>query len=403
MGKLSEEQLLVWVGDFIDKHRLARRGDRLVIGLSGGKDSMLMGHICYELYLLGHFKSVRFVHIDHGLREESGKQASELAQWCKRRSWPLTVLKVKESPPRSNIELWARDHRRHMLLAEARGELLFLGHHIDDSFEWFMRQLLSSSATPSDGYGIAVKNKTIRRPLHCLSRKHIILWHSLLGLESLKDSSNEDLRYQRNQIRHQILKPVQEIFPRALAHFVEHANGLAKSANNQKVTVRREKVASGLYYLFQESGDGYFEGLEKEIMNTIYLLSHKKRGELRLNVKKLIQAQKSGRRGPLSFSGGVKAVCYPGMIIFYNEMGLEKLKVFDELYAKSTLELKASQIPCSIGPFQIATKKMINKPSLKKDDLFPLTIDTVLERGWWIRPKTHVEITHSRKDSDLQP
>lgn len=387
MAKLYEHHLIDWVQGFIERFELVKSSDHVLVGLSGGMDSMLLGHICTRLVARGMFKSVRFLHVDHGLRPTSSQQKEQICQWCEEMGWSLGVESLSGDHVRTNVEMWARQERARVFTQELQRldkSVLFLGHHIDDSFEWFMRQLLDSSRVPQ-GYGIPVKNGAKRRPLHCLSRKHVEFWVSKLNVPYVHDESNDDLAFQRNHIRHGLKSEALKIFPKALAHFVEHANHWSASRGDCQVTYPHR----GVCYLESRRSQGDFRGFDQLIMNIIKKLSSSERGELRQNVKKLIAAQLKGRRGPLFFSGGVRAYTYPGLIVFHNNLGDDYLKSRDTACARL---VKEAQIP-DCHPFVISEQKSFGLKTLKKDKLFSQLVSAVREKDWWIRPKAHVEMT----------
>ena len=207
MGTIIEKHLIDWVDRFRLKHGLFTADDNVIVGLSGGMDSMLLAHITFKLYQSGKIKSLKFIHIDHGLRTESSLEASNLEQWCLNHNWPLVIEKNSKNIPKNNIEDWARNLRKEIFLKHKNflgdNTVVLLGHHIDDSFEWHVRQLLNSSQG-QHFFGIPVKNGIYRRPLHCLTRSHIRYWIKRLNIFYIKDSSNDDLKFERNFIRHKI-------------------------------------------------------------------------------------------------------------------------------------------------------------------------------------------------------
>jgi tRNA(Ile)-lysidine synthase len=394
MGIVKRNHLQDWVWSFCVRHGLLRQNSKVLIGLSGGQDSMLLGSVFFDLYKKGYFNEIIFIHIDHGLRPESSIEAAELAKWCSEHEWPLIIEKFSGDIPESNIELWARNFRKD-LFSKYRNKLgsdavVLLGHHIDDSFEWYMRQLLGSSSGEQT-FGIPVKNGFYRRPFHCLTRKQIEFWVNRLNLFYINDSSNNDLKFERNFIRHKIKNELLNKFPKGLAHFCERGNDWARKSGlscNNIYSSNSYSPHNGTVFLYQLDGRGFFDGQSNNISEVIKLLSSKERGELRQNIKKLINAQKNGKRGPLNFSGGVSAFSYPGLIIFCNKIGLKNMAMMDLDLSK--IIDNASQIPDGLRPFKINKTKMVGLSSLKSDPLFPLTCQSVAHKGWWIRPHSHI-------------
>lgn len=395
MTRLREHHLIHWVQRFMEHHHLASSQDHVLVGLSGGPDSMLLGHVAYTLAQMGVIKSVRFLHIDHGLRTSSYEESLRVRRWCEERGWQVKVVKIAGEVVRGNIELWGREQRQRLFKKELErvpGSILFLGHHIDDSFEWFMKQLLGSAKVPK-AYGIPVRNGNIRRPLHCLSRKHIQYWVDKLAIPCVIDSSNQDERFERNAIRKNVKESAQMIFPKGMANFVVHANEWAQGEGATSYPMRFP--FPGVCFLELARGKKDFIGCDQQVAKIIKKLSLTNRGELRSSIVKLIQAQKVGRKGPMNFSGGVQAYMYAGLIIFCNRKGLEQLRELDKSYARQLL-LDESQIPDSLEPFVLKREKYLGLESLKKDPLFVEFIGEVHKKGWWVRPRTHVEMTKNK-------
>ncbi|MCF8059645.1 MAG: tRNA lysidine(34) synthetase TilS [Bacteriovoracaceae bacterium] len=419
---VSDKSLLKWVGSFIEKHDLAKPDSKVVCALSGGPDSMLLSHICEGLKNQGLLKSVRHIHIDHGLRPSSGKEAFKLKGWCEKWGWDFTLKKVTGEPPASNIENWARKVRRHLLLSELKtGEVLFLGHHIDDSFEWFIRQTLASSQGPF-AQGIPLVNGLVRRPFHCLSRKQIERFVSEFNLPCILDYSNEDERFQRNAIRKQVKPNLLKMFPKGMAHYVERSNQWAHKEGKHVFdelrpvdtpVVARFALGSGvvcLNLLIEER----WEVARADILQTLKDLSTKERGSLRQNVSKLFETLEEGKmRGPLHFSGGVRIYIYPGTLLFMSVKGEEEFLTW---ISKTTKRIqKASDIPRvsiqglktqlqQLGglPFVAFKGKTFGLEGLKKDPLFQDLIDELKSIDFYFRPLRHLELAALKSDRTNQ-
>jgi tRNA(Ile)-lysidine synthetase-like protein len=410
---VREKELIDWVEDFMRRNGLF--ADYGVVGLSGGADSILLSHVLEALARKGLFKGIRHIHIDHGLRPESSKQAYELEQYAAQRGWNFELIKLTGPVATSNIESWARAQRKSIFNDMLQNqEVLYLGHHIDDSFEWFIRQTVGSSSS-GHSHGIPLINGNIRRPFHCLTKKQIERFVELLNLPVLIDKSNESLAFQRNAISQLVKEPMLKLFPKGLAHFVEHANswakkeGLAPPVLNQAEEAKdsvsdvlwQNYLGKGAYSLVKLSGDSErlndWANNKEEIVSLITLLSNKQRGELRQNLEKLFRAAlTNGARGPLDFSGGVKVLIYPGMLVFLNKDGDQTIK------ERIGILEKASEIPFDdltigkatktienlggIGLVAFQDKNLFGVEGMKSDPIFDVLISSLKSRGIFVRP-----------------
>jgi tRNA(Ile)-lysidine synthase len=417
---VRDKSLLKWVGDFIVKHELAMPSSKVVCALSGGPDSMLLSHVCEGLKQQGLLKSVRHIHIDHGLRSASAQEAFTLKKWCQDWGWDFRLKKVTGEIPNSNVEMWARKVRRHLLLSELESdEVLFLGHHIDDSFEWFIRQTLASSQGPFS-QGIPLINGLVRRPFHCLSRKQIETFVADFEMPVITDSSNQDTRFQRNALRKEVKPNLLKMFPKGLAHYVERSNQWAHKErkhvsddnaedDSSKVNVARYILGSEVICLNLMEGQRW-DLAKEEILDAIKELSAKKRGSIRQNLTKLLNTLQEGKmRGPLSFTGGVQVYIYPGTLLFLSEKGEKQVREWIEKVIKRFN--KGSDIPkCSLQnirtrlsqlgglPFIAFKGKTFGLTGLKKDPMFQDLIDELGAHDFYFRPLRHMELAAIKSD-----
>ena len=348
MSSLTNEHLYKWVLLFMKKNHLfpnSKTGQikRAIVAMSGGQDSVLLYHLlCHFRDTTSYIDQVIPIHVDHALREESSLQAKKLQE-----HYPeLVVEKIKENPPRGNIEKWARTRRYQILKGwleanDSHSDLLYLGHHIDDSFEWFLHLLLSSSGTNSKSnsssdlpMGIPLIHGSIRRPLHCLTKKQISYFVRKLNLFYVQDKSNDSLRFKRNFLRHEIIGPLKMAYPKAMAHFVERANqwalkynqtssSIPEAQSSKDIRVVRPHRGMAIVYNYQKSWSDLSEERLKLLLRELILtLSQQGRGELRRNLQQLVTSLRKaqGPRGPLTFSGGVEVYIYAQMLLIRDNL-----------------------------------------------------------------------------------
>ena len=197
----------------VDPELIARALDdtpagRLVVGLSGGADSVvlldLVARAVAELPRLGGHQ-VAAIHVHHGLAPDAGAWEAFCRQLCAERSVPLEVCQVGVQPE-GNLEANARDAR---YAAFSRcldvGDTLLLAHHFDDQVETWLFRLLRGSAARLMPMRRDVGNATLVRPLLAVPRAALLAYAAGRGLESIDDPSNRDTTFSRNFIRHEML------------------------------------------------------------------------------------------------------------------------------------------------------------------------------------------------------
>ncbi len=195
----------------IEKHDLIAAGDKILVALSGGPDSVALLRILSDLSVSMGF-TVSAVYINHRLRPAAAEKESvfcrqtcdQLSVWFHTAAVDIPELTKTET---GGTEAVARRHRYRVLedIADREGYAkIALGHHRDDRVETILFNL-SRGAGPAGIATMPVKRGRIIRPLYDLPRSEIEAWLAGHGYPYMTDMSNEDERFTRNRIRHTIL------------------------------------------------------------------------------------------------------------------------------------------------------------------------------------------------------
>ncbi len=207
-------------------------GSAILIGLSGGVDSVVL------LYLLSQL-SPRYswvlsaLHVHHGISPNADHWADFCAGLCKKLGIPIRIVRVDITPLRAlGLEAAARKLRNEVF-ARQHGEFVALAHHADDQVETLLLQLLRGSgvkgacAMPELSAVLAAGYQLVR-PLLSITRQEILACARENNLQWIEDESNADDSYPRNFLRHQLLPLLSEKFPayrdtmvRSTQHFAE--------------------------------------------------------------------------------------------------------------------------------------------------------------------------------------
>lgn len=207
----------------------------ILIGLSGGVDSVVLLHMLHTLAERFCWK-LSAVHVHHGISPHADAWASFCADLCTTHHIPLQIEKVDITPLRAQgIEAAARQ-LRHAAFAKQLCDFVALAHHADDQAETLLLQLLrgagvrgaSAMALHSQRAGLP----NVLRPLLHFSRQEVLDYAAAHELQWKEDESNADDNYPRNFLRHRVLPLLGEKFPayrdtlaRSAQHFAE-ASGL---------------------------------------------------------------------------------------------------------------------------------------------------------------------------------
>jgi len=190
--------------------------ERLCVGFSGGADSHSLLHALAELSQRETLPPIVALHVNHGLHGNAdawamhcGKVASELGV-----GFHQEVVSVEAA---ASPEAQARDARYRAFEAFLEvGDVLLLGHHIDDQVETVLFRLIRG-AGPSGLAGIpehrSLGKGSLLRPLLGVSRAQIEHYARVNELNYLTDSSNDDRRFDRNYLRHEVLPLIEARWP----------------------------------------------------------------------------------------------------------------------------------------------------------------------------------------------
>ncbi len=205
------------VREWIQENRLVRPGDHVIVGLSGGGDSVCLLLCLYELREELGF-SLSAVHIHHGIRgEEADEDAAFAENLCRERNLPFRL--VREDVPAAagkegrSLEEAGRMVRRRIFREEReRWERLLPGcrartavaQHRDDQAETVLMNLCRGTGLTGLG-GMPPEQDGLIRPLLFLRRGEIEAWLRERGQAWRTDSTNADPACTRNRVRSKVL------------------------------------------------------------------------------------------------------------------------------------------------------------------------------------------------------
>lgn len=194
------------VGGGLEDGLLARctfppAGTAVTCAVSGGADSLALLALAAGAGLV-----VTAVHVDHGLRPGSAAEAEVVAAAAARFGADFRAVRV-EVADGPNLEARARDARYAALPAD-----VCTGHTADDQAETVLLNLLRGAGGP----GLAAMRPGPRRPLLAVRRAETAGLCAGLGLVPVVDPSNDDPRFRRNRVRHEVLPLLTDVAGRDL-------------------------------------------------------------------------------------------------------------------------------------------------------------------------------------------
>ncbi len=226
----------------IAAHQLFARGDRVVVAVSGGPDSMAMLHVLWEAReRLG--IALEVAAVDHGLRPGAAGEVAlvaERADALELPFWPIAV-EVRRERGRASLQDAARRARLGALaaLAARRGaQRVALGHHADDQAETVLFRIVRGTGLRGLA-GIPYRRDPFVRPLLDVPRVEIERYLARRSIPFVTDPSNADPRFTRARIRHQILPLLAAENPRVRQALI----GLARAARGEAAPRARPAAA----------------------------------------------------------------------------------------------------------------------------------------------------------------
>ncbi|MHB8532804.1 MAG: tRNA lysidine(34) synthetase TilS [Solirubrobacteraceae bacterium] len=248
MPIVEEVQEAVRAGGLFARERPA------LVMLSGGRDSTCLLDVAVELLGAG---AVGALHVNYGLRAAAEGEELHCRDLCRRLGVPLDVVRAPAgapSPPggdgdgdratapggaaRSgdgdgatddrevggNLQAWARRFRyaEAERLARARDALIAAGHTASDQAETVLYRLAASPGRRAL-LGMAAAEGRLIRPLLTITREQTAAYCRARGLQWREDESNEDRRFARARVRHELMPALRAVHPAAEANVVRTA------------------------------------------------------------------------------------------------------------------------------------------------------------------------------------
>jgi tRNA(Ile)-lysidine synthase len=231
----------------IREHGLLAKGDRVLVAVSGGPDSTALLHVLLKLApRLGITLAVASV--DHGLREESAREAGLVAERCRVAGLDCEVVVVDVGKARRqhvSVQEAARNARL-SALQQAAARLgcakVALGHTADDQAETVLFRILRGTGIAGLA-GIPYQRGRFVRPLLDVRREEVLAFLAKRNLLFVTDPSNADRHYARSRIRHDVLPLVAGENPRV----VDALLGLSRQARQKTASAWRDVLPRNLY------------------------------------------------------------------------------------------------------------------------------------------------------------
>ena len=258
---------------FADAHRMLPAGTRVLVAISGGADSVALLRV-----LLAMDMPCSAVHCNFHLRgEESDRDECFVRGLCDRLDVPLIVMsfdtQAYAATHHLSIEMAAREQRYnafHRLREELRLDVVAVAHHLEDSVETLLFNLMRGTGLKGL-CGIAPVAGHIVRPLLGVQRADIEGYLQALDQPWIDDSSNATDDYARNRIRHHLLPLMQELNATALQNMAATASHLRGVSNMLAGEASEAAAITALHSVLNPYGYN-----ETQVTNLLDALRHRR-------------------------------------------------------------------------------------------------------------------------------
>ncbi len=232
--------------EFIRKNKLVKKGNSVVLGVSGGADSICMLKLLSDLQKrLG--ISLYVLHINHMIRgEEADQDAAFVKKICTKFKVPHRVINVdvpalaqREGLSEEEAGRYVRYDEFSKYAYEVGATKIAVAHNSNDNAETVLMNLARGTGIKGLG-GIPPKREMedangnvveVIRPILCLSRKEIEDYLKENEIEYRNDSTNDSTDYTRNKIRLEIMPLLENINDNAMQNITNASNELADTSN----------------------------------------------------------------------------------------------------------------------------------------------------------------------------
>jgi tRNA(Ile)-lysidine synthase len=218
---LFEPALVRRVLAVVRRHRLFQPGNKILVAVSGGSDSVALLHLLHALQPEWRL-DLSVLHVNYGLRgKESDEDEQFVRRLCRRLAVPCIVRRIDllrdmESGRHASLQARARDVRYRVMKKVAAAEgmnRVALGHTADDQAETILMWLLRGAGMTGLAGMPIVREELFIRPLLTVARGDLAAALTSRGIEYRTDSTNAKLLYRRNRIRHELVPTLTSLAP----------------------------------------------------------------------------------------------------------------------------------------------------------------------------------------------
>ncbi len=215
--------------------KLLITGDKIVLGLSGGSDSM-----CLLNLLLNLNKKIIIIaaHINHNIREESNEEAKMLEEYCQDKNIIFETTKFsKKAPGKDYSESELRELRYDYfakIVKKYDAKYLFTAHHGDDLIETILMRITRGSDIKGyAGFDLVTEKEKYKivKPLIFTTKENIEKYNKEHNIPYVEDKTNKSAKYTRNRYRSEVLPFLKKENNKVHLKYIKYSEELQKYYN----------------------------------------------------------------------------------------------------------------------------------------------------------------------------
>ena len=268
----------------IREFNLIEKNDSIVVGVSGGPDSMTLLSILLKLKEEFHLK-IYVAHVNHMLRENAIKDEEYVKEFCKKNNIEIFIKKANISEIAQKEKIGLEEAGRNIrynffeeVLKNTKSNKIAIAHNLNDKAETIIMNTLRGSGV-SGLKGIEAKRKKYIRPLIEIERYEIEKYCIENKINPRHDESNDDNTYTRNKIRNIVIPYIKNEFN---PHIIKTLNRLSEiiKEEDEYVQSETEKIFKEILLTDEKNKIEFdprkFNEQEKVIQKNLILLAIKK-------------------------------------------------------------------------------------------------------------------------------
>ena len=257
----------------IKKYQLIEKEDKLVIGVSGGPDSMALLHILLTLQEKEQIPSCTLLvaHVNHMLRKEAEEETAYVEEFCRLHEIPCFVKRAKVEELAQKAKMGTEEmgrNIRYQFFEEVRekekAQKIVTAHHANDNAETVLMNILRGSGTAGlkgiEPIRKNEKNVVFVRPLLNCTKEEIYEYCKEKNLQPKIDKSNQENVYNRNKVRNILIPFLEKEWN---PNIVATLNRLSELARQENQYIERQTQKAYEDMVLEEGKDSIVLSLKK--------------------------------------------------------------------------------------------------------------------------------------------